>query len=379
MTKFTRRLQQIGNSLLVSLPKEWINSHNLKKGSQVDLETAGQNSLFVSVSGDEHRETSGLYDSDLVISYPLPAEENIVANTTGAYLLGYNVIRIESAGSGRIIPITDREEIRNSMRRLVGMEIIEEDASHIEIQFLLDAATLNPPKILKRMSSIAVGMCEDVTRGLISNDKSNLLTIQNRDIEVNRQYFLLVRLLRSTLTDRKLAGAFNLGSIDILDYRVAANLLENGGDFIVELAQQVMQSSLSVEHSNVIFEVMQDFERMASIAIDAFTKPDRLLAIESIAIHHKLQDKLASLRAMSSRQDRNDVVNHLKDHNNNNRDTDHTNDHTNGRDTDHNNNNNNNNSGQLAVDFIDIIHMYEKIARSWADVADLVKPIYNKM
>ncbi len=375
MTKFTRRLQQIGNSLLVSLPKEWINSHNLKKGSQVDLETAGQNSLFVSVSGDEHRETSGLYDSDLVISYPLPAEENIVANTTGAYLLGYNVIRIESAGSGRIIPITDREEIRNSMRRLVGMEIIEEDASHIEIQFLLDAATLNPPKILKRMSSIAVGMCEDVTRGLISNDKSNLLTIQNRDIEVNRQYFLLVRLLRSTLTDRKLAGAFNLGSIDILDYRVAANLLENGGDFIVELAQQVMQSSLSVEHSNVIFEVMQDFERMASIAIDAFTKPDRLLAIESIAIHHKLQDKLASLRAMSSRQDRNDVVNHLKDHNNNNHNTDHTNDH----DTDHNNNNNNNNSGQLAVDFIDIIHMYEKIARSWADVADLVKPIYNKM
>ena len=33
--------------------------------------------------------------------------------------------------------------------------------------------------------------------------------------------------------------------------------------------------------------------------------------------------------------------------------------------------------GQLPVDFIDVIHMYEKIARSWADVADLVKPIYD--
>ena len=360
--------------MLVSLPKEWVVSHNLKKGSQVDLETAAaeQGTLFVSVSGNEHRDTSssGLYGSNLVISYPLPAEENIVADTTGAYLLGYDVIRIESAGSGRIIPITDREEIRNSMRRLVGMEIIEEDASHIEMQFLLDATTLSPPKILKRMSSIAVGMCEDVTHGLVSDDKSNLQTIQNRDIEVNRQYFLLVRLLRSTLTDRKLAGTFNLGSIDILDYRVAANLLENGGDFIVELAQQVMQSSLSAEHSSMLFEVMQDFERMTSIAIDAFTKSDRLLAIESIAIHHKLQDKLAGLRAISSRQDHNDdvVANTVKDPD------DHNCDHNCDYDNNHTNSN-----GQLAVDFIDIIHMYEKITRSWADVADLVKPIYNKM
>ena len=46
----------------------------------------------------------------------------------------------------------------------------------------------------------------------------------------------MVRLIRSTLVDKRLANVFNIENIDILDYRVAANLLENAGDTIVELA-----------------------------------------------------------------------------------------------------------------------------------------------
>ena len=116
MTKFIRRLQKIGSSILVSLPKEWVDANNLVKGNQVEIET-GQDSISISANR-ETRQTK-----ELVISYPLPKEENIVANITGAYLLGYDIIQINSKS---IIPAEDREKIRNSMRRLVGMEIIEE-------------------------------------------------------------------------------------------------------------------------------------------------------------------------------------------------------------------------------------------------------------
>ncbi|MEK0320215.1 MAG: phosphate uptake regulator PhoU, partial [Nitrosopumilus sp.] len=145
MTKFIRRLQRIGSSILVSLPKEWIDANNLDKGHQVEIET-GHDSISISVN-KETRTTK-----ELIISYPLPKEENIVANITGAYLLGYDIIQINSKS---IIPAEDREKIRNSMRRLVGMEIIEEDASHINTQFLLDTIAHEPEKILKRMSSLA--------------------------------------------------------------------------------------------------------------------------------------------------------------------------------------------------------------------------------
>ncbi|MHA7648221.1 AbrB/MazE/SpoVT family DNA-binding domain-containing protein [Nitrosopumilus sp. S4] len=326
MTKFIRRLQRIGSSILVSLPKEWVDANGLDKKSQVELET-WEDSISISAN-KETRLTK-----ELVISYPLPKEENIVADITGAYLLGYDVIQINSKS---IIPGEDREKIRNSMRRLVGMEIIEEDSSKINMQFLLDATTLNPEKILKRMSSIALGMYDDVSNGLLSDDKSNLQTLAKRDVEVNRQYFLLVRLIRSTLVDKRLASAFNLENIDVLDYRVAANLLENAGDSIVEIANFIYNSSLSKEHSKKIYDVVKEFSKLAEKSIDAFTKPDRLLAIEAISLHKKYEEKLSLLRITLG------------------------------------------NKKQIPIDFLDLVYMFERIAQSWADVADLVKPIYNE-
>jgi phosphate uptake regulator len=326
LTKFIRRLQRIGSSILVSLPKEWVIANNLDKSNQVELET-GQDTISISAN-KEMRPTK-----ELVISYPLPKDENIVADITGAYLLGYDIIQITSKS---IIPGEDREKIRNSMRRLVGMEIIEEDASNINMQFLLDATTLNPEKILKRMSSIALGMYDDVSNGLILDDKSNLQTLSKRDVEVNRQYFLLVRLIRSTLVDKKLANVFNLENIDILDYRVAANLLENAGDTIVELANFIYNSSLSNEHLKKIFDIVQNFNVLAEKSIDAFTKPDRRLAIEAISLHKKYQENLSKLRTTIG------------------------------------------NKKQIPIDLLDLVYMFERIAKSWADVADLVQPIYNK-
>ncbi len=326
MTKFVRRLQRIGSSILVSLPKEWVDANHLDKGNQVEIET-GQDSISISAN-KETRPTK-----ELVISYPLPKEENIAANITGAYLLGYDIIQINSK---TIIPAEDREKIRNSMRRLVGMEIIEEDASHINTQFLLDTITLNPEKILKRMSSIALGMYDDTSNGLILDDKSNLQTLSKRDVEVNRQYFLLVRLIRSTLVDKRLASAFNLENIDVIDYRVAANLLENAGDSIVELSNLIYNSSLSKEYSKKIFDIVKDFSKLAEKSINAFTKPDRFLAIEAISLHKKYEEKLSKLRITLD------------------------------------------NKKQIPIDFLDIVYMFERIAQYWADVADLVKPIYNK-
>ena len=326
MTKFIRRLQRIGSSILVSLPKEWVVANNLDKSNEVELET-GQDTISISAN-KEMRPTK-----ELVISYPLPKDENIVADITGAYLLGYDIIQITSKS---IIPGEDREKIRNSMRLLVGMEIIEEDATNINMQFLLDATTLNPEKILKRMSSIALGMYDDVSNGLILDDKSNLQTLSKRDVEVNRQYFLLVRLIRSTLVDKKLANVFNLENIDILDYRVAANLLENAGDTIVELANFIYNSSLSNEHLKKIFDIVQNFNILAEKSIDAFTKPDRRLAIEAISLHKKYQENLSKLRTTIG------------------------------------------NKKQIPIDLLDLVYMFERIAKSWADVADLVQPIYNK-
>jgi len=312
--------------MLVTLPKEWVDANKLHKSSQVELET-GQYSLSISINRESRP------SKDIVISYPLPKDENIVADITGAYLLGYDIIKIQGKKS---IPIEDREKIRNSMRRLVGMEIIDEDATNINMQFLLDETTLQPEKILKRISALALGMYNDVVTGLLLDDKSNLLTLSNRDVEVNRQYFLLVRLIRSTMIDVRLAGAFSLENIDILDYRVAANILENAGDTIVELGNSIANTSLSQTDLKQLYEIVKDFEETAKKSINAFTQNDRSLAIQAISQYKKYQEKMSKFRISLEKKK------------------------------------------QVPINYLDLIYMFERVIKSWDDLVDLVKPIYRK-
>ena len=324
MPKFVRRLQKIGSSILVSLPKEWVEANHLDKSTEVELETSDNT---VSITAGKTERPS----KEVVISYPLPRDENIVANITGAYLLGYDIIRIKAK---TLIPAEDREKIRNSMRRLVGMEIVEEDSSNINVQFLLDATTLNPQKILKRISSIALGMFNDISLSLISDDRSNLQTLPHRDDEVDRQYFLLVRLIRSTISDKRLATAFNLENIDVLDYRIAANILETASDTLVEIANSLSSTTLSKNDLKKIYELTKDIESIHQKSIDAFIDQNRSLAIDAIASHRKFQRKISDIR--SSIEQKN----------------------------------------QLQIDLLDLIYMFERVSRSWSDVADLVKPVY---
>ncbi|NIP62264.1 MAG: phosphate uptake regulator PhoU [Nitrosopumilaceae archaeon] len=325
MPKFVRRLQRIGSSILVSLPKDWILENHLEKNIEVELETSPDSVLITTNKGRRPLK-------EVIISYPLPKEENIVADITGAYLLGYDMIKIESKFN---IPIRDRDNIRNSMRRLVGMEIVEEDASTITMQFLLDTASLNPQKILKRTSTIVLGMFNDVYTSLISKDKSNLQTLPSRDVEVNRQYFLLVRLVRSIMIDPRLSKTFHLENIDVLDYRLASNLLEGSADTIVELAEILYSKSIPEQDLKKIYDVAKDFELMEQKAIDAFIKNDRRLAIDAISLHKKNQTRITSL--MSTIR----------------------------------------NKTQIPIDFLDVVYMFDRVEKSWADVADLIKPLYD--
>ena len=325
MTTFTRRLQKIGSSILVSLPKEWIDANNLDKTNQVEIET-NKNNLSI------RTQLSKRPSKDIEITYPLPKGESIVPTITGAYLLGFDMIKIVSKSP---ISITDRESVRGSTRRLVGMEIIDEDATNISVQFLLDETSINPQNILKRMSSIALGMFSDVVSSLESGDKTNLETIVNRDAEINRQYFLLVRLIRSTIMDTRLANIFNLENIDILDYRIAANTLEIAGDTVVELSQSLIKSNLSKVELKKLHDFAKDIEEIQIKSIDSFISNNRTLAIDAIRLQRNNATKISKIRSSIESKK------------------------------------------QISLAFFDLIYMFEKVLQSWSDIADLVKPSYK--
>lgn len=330
MSRSERRLQRIGSSMLISLPVDWIKTHTLKKGDVVSVETNNDNSISIFPT-DARREIL----KEVTILLPGLSTEKLLNQIYGSYLLGYDLIRIKG-----ISPINyeTREQIKSVIRKLVGLEIVDEDSLKITVQFLLDSHSMEVSKILKRMSSLIGGMHRDTISSLLKNNDTIGDLIRKRDDEVDRQYFLIVRLMRSAMMDRKLASSLNLTNIDLLDYRIAANHLESAGDHICSLASFL--SSFQVDHH--MAELIQNANliifKMHEQSVKGFIERNIDASLQVIGLYSKFNE---ILKLISHEY----VVRKIPSH-------------------------------KFVVSTINATSTMDKIARCWVDIADLVKPVY---
>ncbi|MCP8307657.1 MAG: phosphate uptake regulator PhoU [archaeon] len=265
-----RKVQEMGGgTLLISLPKEWVKQNMVKRGSILTVEARKDGFLIIYPFQKEEKPIR-----EITIQYPAEYIEYLINEITGNYLLGYDLIKIQ--GKERIT-YEDREKIKKAVRQLIGLEIVEEDARSMITQFLLEPTTLTPEKILRRMHMISRGMHKDAITSLIESDERFVKVVAERDDEVDRLHFLLVRLIRSALLDSRLLNKLELNQIDCLDYRVASSLLETIGDASVEMAKTVLglpkfhlndNLKIMLKESGEILEKMQDFSVKAFLMKD---------------------------------------------------------------------------------------------------------------
>jgi phosphate uptake regulator len=124
---------------------------------------------------------------------------------------------------------------------LVGLEIVEENHSKIVMQCLLEPSTFPPQKILRREYSIVSGVHRDAVTALLEGDVELAKNVVARDNEVNRLYFLLVRVLRTVIQNPGLSDKLGILPIDCLDYRLAASLVESIGDHAASIGETVIK------------------------------------------------------------------------------------------------------------------------------------------
>jgi phosphate uptake regulator len=330
MVRYARRLQQIGSSILISLPSQWVKLNNLKKGSIISMDVNKDNTVSIFPSGEEAQSTK-----EVTLHYSPTSMDSLVNQVYGAYLLGYDMIRVKGAGS---ITYDDVERFKKAMRKLVGLEIVEEDRQTISSQFLLDPNTLDAEKILRRMNSLVAGMFRELLEVIRSRENIAKRSIGGRDDEVDRQYFLLVRLIRSAMMDQQLAGKLNLSNIDILDYRIAANLLESAGDYMVDLAS--MQSFTKLAFVDRFVQAGELVEKMQEKAVTTFAGKNRSETVEVVNMYGEFNKIMNSIKEASS-----NVVDSK-------------------------------NNLESTVAVLNLTYSMDRIARCWVDIADLVKPVH---
>lgn len=287
-----RKVQEMGGAtLLVSLPKDWAKSSSVRKGSVLAIEDSGDGGLLIHLAKPEEDNQ----DKEILIEYPSKYSPGGIPNEiTAAYLLGYDLIRIR--GQHRIAQ-SDRDSIIASMKRLIGLEIVEEDAHGITGQFLVDKTAVEPSKIFRRISALVRSMISDTMRQAAAGDPIQPDYIAQRDDEVDRLHFLLVRLIRSAVREPRIASKFGLNSIDCLDFRVAASSLETAGDYAVELSGAVTKVKPADPKSRKILSTMNELlESIQDSASRSFLSKDFTLSQRTFEEYKKLVAMIAELR-----------------------------------------------------------------------------------
>jgi len=228
-----RRVQITGGSTyIVSLPKSWAQSLNLKAGDYVRLIPQPDNSLLL-VPGSER----GSSEEAVIAASPESSPEEVARELIACYLAGYDSIRIRL--DGRVDEF--KSYLKNVMRtKLIGLELVEESTNYMVVRSLIGYVDLPIADAIKRMNLITVSMCRDAIRALKTRDRSLMNDVIQRDDEVDRLYLFCVRQLKSAVENGILMKEVGLRSArECLGYRLIVKSIERVADHAVRIASQV--------------------------------------------------------------------------------------------------------------------------------------------
>ncbi len=260
------------SSLVVSLPKGWIESNGLDKGDLLSLEVQRDLSLLIQPSlrvKDEGRRI--VVDLDTSSS-----SDSIFRIVIGCYLNGYNDIVLNSS---TIFSVQQQQAIRNVVKSLY-LRILSSNASSVTLQTLMNESMANIFDGIERMHLITLSMCHDVLKAMQSWDLELARSVVSLEEDVDQFMFYLMRLIRSAAIDPALANRLHVDMLDCLDYQTLVDLIERVADNVHKVAFSLVQLE---EHKEYIPEgLWKRLTETANASITAYEKAIEVFRSRSV-------------------------------------------------------------------------------------------------
>ncbi|MFX1473950.1 MAG: PhoU domain-containing protein [Promethearchaeota archaeon] len=276
----TRKIQLTGGATyIVSLPKRWAERAGLKPGSDVQLIPQDQHSIVIQTAAS--LEGAELSKSRMSVDARTPTED-IVRDFITQYLAGFDIIQIDLTQA----PADKRMPIKNAIRSLlIGVEVINETTDNLTIQCFLGPASLPFLNAFDRMEVLVRSMQTDAVTALITRDKKLAEEVVQRDTEIDRFYFYIVRQLTVAVDRRELIQKIGLSSPRAcLDYRQAVKSIERAGDHATRLAELAASLALAPDtgHPPALLKMHERAESIFQDALESLRILDVPLAHRTI-------------------------------------------------------------------------------------------------
>jgi len=277
-----RKLQNLGGSLYVNLPKTWINKYQLKEKSPIALEIRDDGTLLILPKIEQESE---IMENEII----LDADEYVI----------WELLKKSLAGEKNITIISDkkinrelRKNIGKYVNRLPNTEIIEETDQKIKIQNF-GYKEIPTKKLIQRLLYLVANMFEDLEKELFQDVYDNFE-------QLRKFYFILVIHIRTYLkTGIYSSSTSEFTPLEAMDFRMFS-------EKVVELAETLKDFRLSEgvlefyhKAKQYYEEVMEAFlKKNDKLAFWSWVKKDLLVsdANEILkTLEHEDQDKIKEL------------------------------------------------------------------------------------
>lgn len=248
-----RKVQLTGTSTLtVSIPREWARRNGVSQGSELYFSEAEDGSLIVCTREEQKKR-------EIVLNVDsFDNGEELQRAFLAKYLAGFDSIKFTSKER---IQGEKRKVIVSEARRLIGLEVTDEDTHSLTVQSFFSSEGLSIEKTVRRAHIITQSLQEDAALSIEEKDPDLAKSVMARDDEVDRLRFLVMRQLNLALTNSSMLRALGLRAMDCFYYHALIRLVENIADDASLVAKhsvyfagaKIPQSSLKkiVELSNL--------------------------------------------------------------------------------------------------------------------------------
>ena len=272
----SRKLQKTGGStLIVSLPKKWTKKNKLDSGSEVRI--IQQPNGTVTIDPGQLRPNKKISN----VKCQDEKSQHLFRNLIGVYLAGNTEIRV--TGNPRLT-IKERKTIRKFSASVIGIEIIEEEASQAILTDMSSPGGLPFRRAIKRLYRIVSAMYNDSIL-ILEGSKDLAADVVDRDTEADKLQWFIERQFNMMLEDSNLLRKLQMSSFEGAVYSNVARYLERIADHACRLAEvgyvagQIHEKKMlpmAKEASELMKNAMKSFmnnkPRKATVVIDTGKK-----------------------------------------------------------------------------------------------------------
>ncbi len=248
-----RKVQLTGGSTyIVSLPKNWVKYVRLKPGDYVRIKIQPDESLLI-LPKEEEEKINEKSLSTCVDASKASTPEEVAREFIACYLVGYNLINVKFSRRTSWYKTCIKEVMR---KKLIGMEVVEESVEQLSARCLVGYTDLSVKDAVNRMYMMAISMHQDAIIALREGDFRLAEEIIDRDDEVDRLYFFVVRQLKMAVENRFMIEKVGLSkAIDCLGYRMVAKNIERIADHATNIAEAITEIRRGQDLSELIDKI----------------------------------------------------------------------------------------------------------------------------